>query len=178
MRFLSPPKTGFLSRRAQNGGRFGMRFLSPSKTGFLSRAGTFWWQKVLPKPSACRLARDSPGPRAEQVKEDQAFPSSCSERSEPRQIYFRATRKCGGDFYAQKQETEQVKVKRCKGVVKGIPALRKTRSRKSAYRNASAGDGLLANPRSRPAPWRDVPFPCFSHAGRFLRRFLPIQKAA
>ena len=176
-----------------------MRFLSPSKTGFLSRAGTFWCQKVPPKPSACCLARVPVRPHPAQdriqsviclhspsksgflsrrAKEDQAFPSSCSERSEPRQIYFRATRKCGGDFYAQKQETEQVKVKRCKGVVKGIPALRKTRSRKSAYRNASAGDGLLANPRSRPAPWRDVLFPCFSHAGRFLRRFLPIQKAA
>ena len=40
-----------------------------------------------------------------------AFPSSRSGRVGACRIFFRARRKCGGIFYAQKQEKEQVKVK-------------------------------------------------------------------
>ncbi|HJA96936.1 MAG TPA: hypothetical protein H9920_04350, partial [Candidatus Alistipes faecavium] len=95
-----------IQKRPNSNDRNGRRksFCRP-KTGFLSR------RHLLVAKGATKTIRMSPcagfaGAPAERAKEDQAFPSSCSERSEPRQIFFRATRKCGGDFYAQRENAK------------------------------------------------------------------------
>ena len=106
-------------KRLNSDDRNGRRSFFDSKTGFLSRAGTFWWQKVPPKPSACCLARVPVRPHPAQdriqsviclhspsktgflsrrAKEDQAYPSSRSGRGNACRIFFRARRKCGRDF--------------------------------------------------------------------------------
>ena len=119
--------------------------------------------KRYPKPSAYRLARVPAVAPAERAKEDLRL-SFLPLRARGRlPDLFPRKAKMRRNFFAR---------------IKGIPALRKTRKEHiPSWRRATARVCKQTVPGAR-IPVRALSFSRFSHAGRFLRRFLPTQKAA
>ena len=114
----------------------------------------------VPKASARRFPRECASRGAARGAQDQAYAPPRGGRAAARTLFFRVKRECGITV------PPQAAVEYLYGMRSGtlfsrkvIPDLVRWRKSGRKAESESGGDGLLANPRSRPTPLSDVRTP-------------------